>query len=67
MSIAQMGGPSPARCKGPPTQDMRATLPLTDALKRELPTMLREHRETARPSTSWRGSRERKGYRLMPI
>jgi iron-sulfur cluster repair protein YtfE (RIC family) len=31
--------------QGPPTPDMRAILPLTDALKRELPTMLQEHRE----------------------
>lgn len=29
---------------GPPTPRMREILPLTDALKRELPTMLQEHR-----------------------
>lgn len=29
--------------EGPPSPDLRAILPLTDALKRELPTMLEEH------------------------
>lgn len=33
----------PALAKGPPTSDMRAVLPMTDALERELPQMLREH------------------------
>ena len=30
--------------QAPPTPDMQAILPLTDALKHELPTMLQEHR-----------------------
>jgi hypothetical protein len=34
--------------QGPPTPDMRGILPLTDALKRELPTMLKEHQAIGR-------------------
>ena len=42
--------------QGPPTADMRAILPLTDALKHELPTMLQEHREIGKAvdeETGW--------------
>lgn len=33
----------PALTKGPATSDMRTVLPMTEALERELPRMLREH------------------------
>lgn len=33
----------PALTKGPATSDMKSVLPMTDALERELPRMLREH------------------------
>ena len=33
--------------RGPVTPDMRAVLPMTDALERELPRMLEEHRRIA--------------------
>lgn len=34
--------------QAPPTPDMRGILPLTEALKRELPTMLKEHQAIGR-------------------
>jgi len=51
----------PALAKGDATAEMRSILPMTDALERELPQMLREHEVIRRALTKFRTAAERNG------
>lgn len=51
----------PALAAGPATAEMRAVLPLTQALERELPQMLREHQEIGRARSAFEQAARRAG------
>jgi hypothetical protein len=51
----------PALAHGDATADMRSVLPMTDALERELPHMLREHEAIRDALTKFRAAAERNG------
>lgn len=52
----------PTLANGPITQDMRDVLPLTQALERELPQMLREHEAIRQAATRFRAVAQRGGH-----
>lgn len=52
----------PTLAKGRVTQDMKEVLPLTEALQRELPQMLREHDAIRQAATRFRSAAERSGH-----
>ena len=51
----------PTLAREQPTADMRAVLPMTDALERELPQMLREHEVIRAAVTRFRGEAAKAG------
>ena len=51
----------PALAQGDATSEMRSVLPMTDALERELPQMLREHDAIRTAATKFRAAAERNG------
>lgn len=51
----------PALAQGEATAEMRAVLPMTDALEREMPQMLREHEAIRNALTRFRATAERNG------
>lgn len=51
----------PALAQGAATSEMRAVLPMTDALERELPQMLREHQAIREAARKFRSAAERGG------
>ena len=51
----------PALAQGDATADMRSVLPMTDALKRELPKMLQEHEAIRSAVAQFRATAERNG------
>jgi len=51
----------PALSRGEATAEMRSVLPMTDALERELPQMLREHEVIRDAVTKFRAVAERNG------
>jgi hypothetical protein len=51
-------GMLPALTQGPATADMRAVLPMTEALERELPQMLKEHEAIRRSLHNFRQAAE---------
>lgn len=52
----------PALARGDATADMRSVLPMTDALERELPQMLREHETIRDALKKFRATAERNGH-----
>ena len=49
----------PALAHGDPTPEMRAVLPMTEALEREMPQMLREHEAIREAAGKFRAAAER--------